>query len=155
MTFCINAQGWYLLGKTSESRAESEARAAKFFLWLCEHLDEQLKTPQEDVFDAGVAVPGEENECEHDKTSPRQRRRRTALLIGHGDFMSLVLKRIVAGFGHWVENQGTPHSKFRLRPHLAMQHKEPLKELCSQGLPLYILIREQPNWSILERGAFS
>jgi len=69
----------------------------------------QLQTPQEDVFDAGVSIPGEEHECEHDKLSPRQRPRRTALLIGHGDFMSLVLKRVVAGYGHWVENEGIPH----------------------------------------------
>ena len=68
----------------------------------------------EDVFDAGVAVPGEENENEHDKFVPRQRRRRTALLIGHGDFMSLVLKRIMAGFGHSVENEGIPHRKYFL-----------------------------------------
>ena len=31
------------------------------------------------------------------------------MLVGHGDFMSLVLKRIVAGFGHCVENDGVPH----------------------------------------------
>lgn len=81
-------------------------------MWLCEYLDDQLKQPQEDVFDAGVAIPGEEDENDHDKLSPRQRPRRTVLLIGHGDFMSLVLKRIAAGFGHWVENEGIPHSKF-------------------------------------------
>lgn len=102
-------------GKTSETRAESEARAAKFYLWLCEYLDAELALPdQKDVFDAGVTVEGEEQEDEHDKNAPIQRRRRRALLIGHGDFMSLVLKRMVAGFGHWVETEGIPHRKYTL-----------------------------------------
>lgn len=105
------SRGWYVGGKGAETRAEAETRAAKFFLWLCEYLDCELKSQEEDVFDAGVAVDGEEGECEHDKASPRQRRRRTTLLIGHGDFMGLVLKRIVAGFGHYVENEGVPHRK--------------------------------------------
>jgi len=104
-------RGWYLNATSSETRAESEIRAAKFFLWLCEYLDEELRTPMEDVFDAGVGLPGEENENEHDKCGERQRRRRMALLVGHGDFMSLVLKRIVSGFGHSVENEGIPHRK--------------------------------------------
>ena len=98
-------------GKSSETRAESEARAAKFYIWLCEYLDAELNSPQEDVFDAGVTVEGEEQEDEHDKSSPRKRRRRRALLMGHGDFMSLVLKRMIAGFGHWVETEGIPHRK--------------------------------------------
>lgn len=102
-------RGWYFGGKGSETRASSEARAAKFLLWLQEYLDSQLTSSEEDVFDAGVAVSGEETENEHDKYSPRMRRRRTAVLVGHGDFMSLVLKRIVAGFGHSVENEGVPH----------------------------------------------
>lgn len=109
-------KGWYCNGKGFETRSESEIRAAKFFLWLCEYLDQELlhastdeQQEHEDVFDAGVAVPGEEGENEHDKHAIRQRRRRTALLVGHGDFMSLVLKRIVAGFGHAVENEGIPH----------------------------------------------
>jgi hypothetical protein len=113
-------RGWYLGGKGAETRVQSEERAAKFYLWLCEYLDAQLQEAVDasravgsnsfdDVFDAGVAVPGEENENEHDKYSPRVRRRRTTLLVGHGDFMSLVLKRIVSGYGHCVENQGIPH----------------------------------------------
>jgi len=102
-------RGWYVHGEGAESREESEARAAKFFMWLCEYLDRELETRDDDVFDAGVAVPEEEDECEHDKFSRRARRRRTALLVGHGDFMSLVLKRVVAGFGHYVENEGVPH----------------------------------------------
>lgn len=109
-------RGWYCKGKGAETRAESEVRAAKFYLWLCEYLDQELKDSiisdsdmVNDVFDAGVAVPGEEGENEHDKHASRQRRRRTALLLGHADFMSLVLKRIVAGFGHSVENEGVPH----------------------------------------------
>ena len=55
-------------GKSSETRAESEARAAKFYIWLCEYLDAELNSPQEDVFDAGVTVEGEEQEDEHDKS---------------------------------------------------------------------------------------
>ena len=110
--FPDSSRGWYVNGKGPETRAESEARAAKFYLWLCEYLDKELKSAQADVYDAGVSVPGEENECEQDRRSPRRRRRRTELLVGHGDFMGLVLKRIVAGFGHYVENEGIPHSKF-------------------------------------------
>jgi len=77
-------------------------------LWLCEYLDNELvsnddpEVDQHDVFDAGVTIEGEEHEDEHDKLSPRLRRRRTVVLIGHGDFMSLVLKRVVASFGYGV-----------------------------------------------------
>lgn len=102
-------RGWYIDGKGPETREEAEQRAARFYLWLLEELDQELLSPSHDVFDAGVAVPGEEAENEHDKTAPRVRRRRTTLLIGHGDFMSLVLKRLVAGFGHVIEAQGVPH----------------------------------------------
>lgn len=107
--FPLENRGWYVEGKGAETRAQSEARAAKFYVWLCEHLDQQLETLGEDIFDAGVALPEEEHECEFDLHSPKTRRRRTTLLIGHGDFMSLVLKRIVAGFGHAVEVEGIPH----------------------------------------------
>jgi broad specificity phosphatase PhoE/GNAT superfamily N-acetyltransferase len=111
--FPLENRGWYVHGVGAETRSQSEARAAKFYTWLCEHLDEQLygsdaKT-NDDVFDAGVALPEEEHECEHDLFTPKTRKRRTTLLIGHGDFMSLVLKRIVAGFGHVVETEGIPH----------------------------------------------
>jgi len=102
-------RGWYANATSEETRAESEMRAAKFYVWLCDHLDQELATPSPDVFDAGVALPGEETENEHDKSAPRKRRRRTTLLIGHGDFMSLILKRMVAGYGHAVENEGIPH----------------------------------------------
>ena len=102
-------RGWYdINGRGSETRAESERRAARFYLWLCEYLDRQL-LHRAGVFDAGVRIQGEEGEDEHDKAAPRLRRRRTVCLIGHGDFMSLVLKRIVAGFGHAVESPGVPH----------------------------------------------
>lgn len=102
-------RGWYADGQSSETRAESEERAARFYLWLMETLDQELQEPSHDVFDAGVSVPGEETENEHDKSAPRKRCRRTSVLVGHGDFMSLVLKRIVAGFGHAVETTGVPH----------------------------------------------
>ena len=48
---------------------------------------------------------------EHDKHAVKMRKRRTFILIRHGDFMSLVLKRviIVTGFGHAIETAGIPH----------------------------------------------
>lgn len=80
---------------------------------MTEYLDQQLREVEQeditDIFDAGVTLPGEENEKDHDKLGPRTRRRRTAIFVGHGDFMSLVLKRIVAGFGHAVEKEKVPH----------------------------------------------
>ena len=100
--------GWYLNRSGPETRHESEERAAKFYLWVCQYLDKELASiddheeDQDDVFDAGVAVDGEEHEDEFDKLSTRLRLRRTVVLVGHGDFMSLVLKRIVAGFGYSV-----------------------------------------------------
>jgi len=90
------------------------SRAAKFYVWMMEYLDQQLREASEqddvrDIFDAGVTLPGEEDERCHDKFAPRTRTRRTAVFVGHGDFMSLVLKRIVAGFGHSVEKEKVPH----------------------------------------------
>ena len=89
--------GWYSHGTGPETRPESEDRAAKFYVWLCEHLDEQIAEASHapDVFDAGVAG------------SPTLRR--TCLCIGHGDFMALLLKRIVAGFGYTHEREGVTH----------------------------------------------
>ena len=105
--------GWYSHGTGPETRPESEERAAKFYLWMMEYLDQQLIEVEEqevhDIFDAGVTLPGEEHEQCHDRLGPRTRRRRTAIFVGHGDFMSLVLKRIVAGFGHAVETESVPH----------------------------------------------
>mmetsp|Transcript_2463 Transcript_2463/g.3892 ORF Transcript_2463/g.3892 Transcript_2463/m.3892 type:complete len:496 (+) Transcript_2463:61-1548(+) len=102
-------RGWYVNGKGAENREQSEVRASKFYLWLCEHLDQQLESNDDDVFDAGVSVPEEKDENEHDKFGRRFRRRRMALLVGHADFMSLILKRIIAGFGHFVENKNISH----------------------------------------------
>eukprot|EP00571_Detonula_confervacea_P002638 CAMPEP_0172322468 /NCGR_PEP_ID=MMETSP1058-20130122/45949_1 /TAXON_ID=83371 /ORGANISM="Detonula confervacea, Strain CCMP 353" /LENGTH=503 /DNA_ID=CAMNT_0013038215 /DNA_START=52 /DNA_END=1563 /DNA_ORIENTATION=- len=102
--------GWYANGTGAETRAESEERAAKFYVWMMEYLDQQLSEVEEhDIFDAGVTLPGEEHEQSHDRLGPRSRRRRTAIFVGHGDFMSLVLKRIMAGFGHAVEKESVPH----------------------------------------------
>lgn len=94
--------------------SEYAKRAAKFYVWMTEYLDQQLREVEQeenitDIFDAGVTLPGEENEKDHDRLGPRTRRRRTAIFVGHGDFMSLVLKRIVAGFGHAVEKEKVPH----------------------------------------------
>mmetsp|Transcript_17776 Transcript_17776/g.25018 ORF Transcript_17776/g.25018 Transcript_17776/m.25018 type:complete len:534 (+) Transcript_17776:151-1752(+) len=117
-------RGWYVNGTGAEKLSEAEQRAAKFYLWLCDYLDHQLllantsassedqqqsRQSHEDIFDAGVSLPHEEHECDHDQLSPRQRKRRTCLLIGHADFMGLVLKRIVTGFGHFIENEDVPH----------------------------------------------
>jgi len=101
--------GWYSHGTTEETRAESETRAAVFYLWLCEYLDSQLLNKEDDIFDARVSLPSEAGEVEHDKLSQRQRKRRTAILVGHGDFMSLVLKRIVASVCNTVECEGATH----------------------------------------------
>jgi len=101
--------GWYEDGLGPETRSQSESRADKFYLWICEYLDKQLESGDGDIFDAGVTLPFEEGEKEFDKISPRKRKRRTAILVGHGDFMTLLMKRIVAGFGHAIENDGIPH----------------------------------------------
>jgi broad specificity phosphatase PhoE len=98
-------EGWYAHGTAAETRSESEVRAAKFYLWLCEYLDQQLATSANDLFDAGA----EESHIQRGDSLHNSKKRRTALLVGHGDFMSLVLKRVVAGFGHYVENEGIPH----------------------------------------------
>ena len=111
--FPYSDRGWYVLGTGPETRMASESRAAKFYLWLNEYLDGQLAVKDHDLFDAGVSIEGEEHEDENDKHSKRIRRRRTALLIGHGDFMSLVMKRLIAGYGHCVETEGIPHRKSR------------------------------------------
>lgn len=105
--------GWYAYGTGPETRPESEERAARFYVWMMEWLDQQLIEAEEqevhDVYDAGVTLPGEEHEQCHNKFERRTRKRRTAIFIGHGDFMSLVLKRIAAGFGHAVEKESVPH----------------------------------------------
>jgi len=105
--------GWYSHGTGPETRPESEERAAKFYVWMMEYLNQQLREAEtqdtRDIFDAGVALHTEEHEQCHDRLGPRTRRRRTVIFVGHGDFMSLVLKRIVAGFGHAVEQEAVPH----------------------------------------------
>ena len=88
--------GWYAYGTGPETRPESEERAAKFYLWLCEYLEEQLAEASHaaDVFDAGV------------DGAPLLRR--TVILVGHGDFMALLLKRIIA-VGYTHEREGVTH----------------------------------------------
>lgn len=94
--------GWYAHGTGAENRAQSEVRASAFYTWLLDYLDVQLQQKSHDLYDAGVALAEEADELEHDKISIRQRKRRTVVLVGHGDFMSLVLKRIVAGFSYSI-----------------------------------------------------
>lgn len=110
------SRGWYIRGTGPETRKESEIRAAKFYLWFCEYLDRQLAIQDSDLFDAGVSIKGEEGEDEHDRHAKRIRRRRTAIMVGHGDFMSLVMKRLIAGYGHQVETEGISHRKFATLP---------------------------------------
>ena len=106
-------KGWYDHGAAPETRHESEQRAARFYLWMMEFLDEQLmeaeRNEADDIFDAGVTLPGEEDDKCHDRFQPRARKRRTAIFCGHGDFMSLVLKRIIAGFGYSIEKEQVSH----------------------------------------------
>lgn len=83
--------GWYSHAKdASETRPQSEERAAKFYTWMTEYLDMQLKEAEEQ----------EENGAEG---------RHSAIFVGHGDFMNLVLKRVTAGFGYSVEKEGVTH----------------------------------------------
>ena len=88
--------GWYAHGTGPETRPESEERAAKFYVWLCEYLEEQLAEASHaaDVFDAGV------------DGAPLLRR--TVVLVGHGDFMALLLKRIIC-VGYTHEREGVTH----------------------------------------------
>ncbi|KAL7535155.1 hypothetical protein ACHAWF_005070 [Thalassiosira exigua] len=106
--------GWYSHAKDpSETRPQSEKRAAQFYTWMTEYLDQQLKETEEqeasDTRDAGVTLPGDEHEQSHDRIGPKTRKRETAIFVGHGDFMNLVLKRVVAGFGYAVEKEGITH----------------------------------------------
>jgi broad specificity phosphatase PhoE len=127
-------RGWYCQATGAETRAQSEERAAKFFLWLCHTLDGEISDASQgataegkeakDIFDAGVRLPGEEDEMDADYFQPRLRRRRTYLLMGHGDFMSLVLKRIMAGYGYAVEHDGIPHRSAMVHHNTGMTELE-------------------------------
>lgn len=84
-----NGRGWWIQEGT-ESRAQAQRRASKFYVWLCEHLDAQL-----------------EQGSQRDATLETERS--VHVLIGHGDFMGLLLQRIVASFGYAEETVGVPH----------------------------------------------
>ena len=141
-------RGWYMHGTGPETREESEIRAAKFYLWFSEYLDGQLAIQDKDLFDAGVSIQGEENEDEHDRHATRIRRRRTAIMVGHGDFMSLVLKRLIAGYGHYVETEGIPHSKFFQQIHQWTPIcVSDVAFVLLQDLLSHISIRESPTLS--------
>jgi len=93
--------GWYCHGKGVENRAEAENRSTQFYMWLCDWLDEQIKDEAEDIFDAAAVAKMEK---------AHNRGRRTILIVGHGEFMGYVLRRIVCGFGHSMESyEGIPH----------------------------------------------
>ncbi len=70
---------------------------------------QQEQQEQHDIYDAGVSLPEESHEICHDKMSTKRRKRRTVVLVGHGDFMSLCLKRMTASYGYSVENHNVPH----------------------------------------------
>jgi hypothetical protein len=95
------SRGWWCDGTGPESRGAAEQRAATFYLWLCEFLNQQLAMAC--CKDTTAAV----------ETQPQSRSKRPArkqvVLVGHGDFMSMILQRIVSGFGHAVEHSGVPH----------------------------------------------
>lgn len=118
--------GWYANGKGHETRIDGEASAPKYCLCLSDTLDSLMynvksinnnedTTTNDNLFDVGLMLPGEELEDEYNKFSKRMRRRRTMLAIGHGDFMSIVLKRLVGGYvgcgrgGRLVEQLGRQH----------------------------------------------
>ena len=98
----VQEEGWYSHGEGAETRIEAEERASKFYLWLCEYLDSQLKVDSDDVFDASVRHINPDGTVKHKK-------RRTVVMLGHGEFMGYVLKRIIAGFGYSIEHEGVPH----------------------------------------------
>ena len=124
--FPDSERGWYCNATGAETRAQSEERAAKFYLWLTHTFDGELNNSNsvEDIFDAGVRVPGEEEELDFDYFAPRLRRRRTYLLVGHGDFMSLVLKRVMAGYGYAIEHDGIPHRSAMVHHNTGMTELE-------------------------------
>ncbi len=109
-------QGWYHYGTGPETRQESEQRAAKFYCWFCEYLNEQLypnnnnsNTSNKDSKDDNKSDSPSTTDRNKDTNAPPPQSRQIQLLVGHGDFMSLVLKRIISGFGHAVETIGIPH----------------------------------------------
>lgn len=96
-------RGWYCDGEGPETRESSEERATRFYMWFCNYLDEQL------------ILLGQDRE-----------KQENALIacVGHGDFMSLVLKRIVASYGHATERTGTTHRSSFVHSNTAMTHLE-------------------------------
>ena len=78
-------RGWWQR-RGSETRAQAELRCARFYMWICEYLDAKL---------AGEVRKEDENPLH--------------VLIGHGDFMNLLLQRMLSSFGHAVETPGLPH----------------------------------------------
>lgn len=178
-------RGWNCQATAAETRAQSEERAAKFYLWLCHTLDQELSQAQSllapaaaaattttttaaasatassgttttthaDIFDAGVSLlPGEEDEVDFDPFAPRLRRRRTYLLVGHGDFMSLVLKRVMAGYGYAIEHDGIPHRS------AMVHHNTGMTELEYFGQGRFLLMQSNavphiPSPSLLSGGS--
>ena len=102
----VPEEGWYCHGKGAENRVDAENRASTFYMWLCEYLDSQInETGADDVIDAGVRHLNSDG-------SIKKLGRRTVILLGHGEFMGYILKRIMAGFGYTIEHSGVTHRKY-------------------------------------------
>mmetsp|Transcript_20185 Transcript_20185/g.45741 ORF Transcript_20185/g.45741 Transcript_20185/m.45741 type:complete len:518 (-) Transcript_20185:63-1616(-) len=88
--------GWYAEHTTNETWASGEVRSAHFYHWLVDFLD----LMQLDL----------ENDNEGRITDKsKQSKKRTVVLVGHGDFMGRTLRRAVVGFGHMIENERRYH----------------------------------------------
>ena len=58
--------------------------------------------------------------------------------VGHGDFMSLVLKRIVAGFGHSVEKEKVPHRSAFVHNNTGITELEYFGKLAFWGSVVFV-----------------
>jgi len=89
------ALGWGSDAREVEHRHEVEFRAAKFYAWLMEFLDSQLSCGDE-ASDARVSGEGRVMEMEGEVSdSIWEKKRKTVVLVGHGDFTALVMRRIM------------------------------------------------------------
>jgi phosphohistidine phosphatase SixA len=102
-------RGWYCNGTGPETRTESEQRATKFYMWLCDYLDTQLYGTKQHHHATTCHQNTATVSPTTTTTTTTTPKRHVQLLMGHGDFMSLLLQRIVSGFGHTVETMGIPH----------------------------------------------
>lgn len=103
-------RGWWCHGTGPESRADAEQRAATFYLWLCEFLNQKLEETtrtSSTILASSSSRSSTGSSIYTSKTNTKHPKE--VVLVGHGDLMSMVLQRIIAGFGHAVETCGVPH----------------------------------------------